>query len=98
VVNERIFDGAGRFVAEGDLVYPDHRVLLEYEGDHHRTDLRQFRKDIHRRERLVELDWWMIRITADDLVLRPEETVARIAATLHRRAPRPSATFSGHHR
>jgi very-short-patch-repair endonuclease len=87
-VNQRIYDPSGRFVAEGDLVYPDHRVLLEYEGDYHRTDLRQFRKDIHRRERLVELDWWVIRITSDDLALRPEETVARIAATLRRRSPR----------
>ncbi|MDQ1530771.1 MAG: hypothetical protein QOE37_876 [Microbacteriaceae bacterium] len=91
-VNQRIFDPAGRFVAEGDLVYPDERVLLEYEGDYRRTDPHQFRKDIHRRERLIELDWWMIRITNDDLVLRPQETVARIAATLHRR----HATFSGH--
>ena len=84
-VNLPILGALGRFLAEGDLVYLEARTLLEYEGDLHRTDQRIFRKDILRRERLVDAGWWTIRITADDLALRPEETVERVRSTLLRR-------------
>ncbi|MGO4691158.1 hypothetical protein [Glaciibacter sp. 2TAF33] len=30
--NREIFDPAGRFLARGDLVYPDYKLLLEYQG------------------------------------------------------------------
>jgi very-short-patch-repair endonuclease len=96
-VNLAIRDGLGRFLAEGDLVYPDTRTLLEYEGDLHRTDQQIFRKDILRRERLMDAGWWTIRITADDLALHPDETVERVRRTLLRRAqPRRDASDAGY--
>ena len=81
-VNGRVLDGQGRFVAECDLVYRAARVVIEYEGDEHRTSKKVFRNDIRRYELLKDLGWRVIRVTADDLVLRPEETVRRVRQAL----------------
>jgi hypothetical protein len=81
-INGEIESGAGVFVAECDLVYRHAKVLVEYEGDHHRSDPKQWRKDIVRYERLQDLGWRVIRVTADDLWLRPHETIARVRAAL----------------
>lgn len=46
----RVFDDDG-FLGTGDLVWVRERVVLEYEGDQHRTDREPFRYDIDRYER-----------------------------------------------
>jgi hypothetical protein len=84
-VNGIIESRPGVFEAECDLVYRGARVVIEYEGDHHRSDPKQWRKDIVRYERLQDLGWRVIRVTADDLRFRPAETVARIRAALRTR-------------
>lgn len=84
-INAVIRTENGSFVAECDLVYRRARVILEYEGDHHRTDLQTWRNDIHRYERLQDLGYRVVRLTADDIRLRPHETVARIRSALTRR-------------
>lgn len=83
-INAEISSGSGAFIAEVDLVYRRERVLIEYEGDYHRTDPAKWRSDIIRYERLQDLGWRVIRVTADDLTLRPAETVARVRAALAR--------------
>jgi very-short-patch-repair endonuclease len=82
-VNGIIRDGGGYRVAECDLVFRKQRVLLEYEGDHHRADPATFRKDITRYDRLQDLGWRVIRVTEADLK-RPEELLARIRRALAR--------------
>lgn len=87
-INAVIRTESGVFVAECDLVYRRARVILEYEGDYHRTDVRKWRDDIHRYERLQDLGYRVVRITADDIRLRPRETIARIRSALaHHRFP-----------
>ncbi|BDZ47005.1 DUF559 domain-containing protein [Naasia aerilata] len=88
-LNERIYDRNGAFVAECDLVYRRARLVIEYEGDYHRTDVRTFRNDIVRRERLEDEAWTTVRVTADDLAQRPAETVSRIASRLASGPPAP---------
>jgi hypothetical protein len=65
-----------------DLAYPELRLGLDYEGDHHRSNVVQFRKDIRRREELAEFDWTDIRVTADDLEYFQQDLIARVI--LHR--------------
>ncbi|WP_125981429.1 endonuclease domain-containing protein [Bifidobacterium goeldii] len=50
-----------------DLAWPHCRVAVEYDGDHHRTDKTQWRRDQEKRERLRSHGWIVIIITADDL-------------------------------
>ncbi len=88
-INYSIYDGHGRFLAESDLVYPEEKVVLEYEGDYHRTDAQQWRKDIARRESLEDAGWRVLRITADDLDRHPDRLLARIRKAMTRPRPRP---------
>ncbi|WP_368498863.1 hypothetical protein [Herbiconiux sp. A18JL235] len=50
-----------------DLAYPALHIGIEYDGDHHRTDQRQWRKDVARIRHLEALGWSMARVTASDL-------------------------------
>ena len=47
-----------------DMGWPDMKVALEYEGDHHRTDRAQFARDIARLDELIALGWTVIRVAA----------------------------------
>jgi hypothetical protein len=49
LVNVSIYDERGRFVARVDLLFEEYREIFEYQGDHHRTDIRQWRRDISRK-------------------------------------------------
>lgn len=75
-----------------DLAYPEYRIAMEYEGDHHRTPL-QFRRDIARYERLQDAGWIVVRFTADDVPDHAgpasQRTVTRIAARLRSRGWTP---------
>jgi len=79
-----LWTGPDGGTTEGDLVYPEERVWIEVEGDQHRTDRTQWRKDVVRYERLTDLGWRVVRISADDLRFRPEETVERVRRALTR--------------
>jgi very-short-patch-repair endonuclease len=48
-----------------DLVYARYRVLVEYEGDQHRSDKRQWNRDIDRYEDFSRAGYVVVRITAD---------------------------------
>ncbi|KAA9110936.1 hypothetical protein [Microbacterium rhizomatis] len=54
-------------VRHADLGYPDSRVLLEYHGDHHRTDRRQWREDLTRRQLFEDAGYTVIEVAYDDV-------------------------------
>lgn len=81
MLNRDIHDAAGRFVARGDLVYPDHRVVVEYDGDQHRTDRAQFERDVERLEDLARQGWRVVRVLAHHLRER-DALAARVRAAL----------------
>lgn len=66
-----------------DLVFRRERVVLEYQGDYHRTK-EQWRKDMTRRSELEAEGWYVMEINADDL-RDPAALVARIRSALFRR-------------
>jgi Protein of unknown function (DUF559) len=82
VVQYDVLTPGGRFVARLDLAYPQKRVGLEYDGDHHR-DRDTFRFDAVRLNRLRLLDWGVLRFTADDVVHNPDRMLAQIRAALN---------------
>ncbi|WP_382304628.1 hypothetical protein [Herbiconiux sp. UC225_62] len=79
LTNHPIFDSLGRQIAIGDLVYPDQKVLVEYDGEQHRTDSRQYWRDIERHDDLLAEQWTHIRIGKDSA---PEAAVPRTRAAL----------------
>lgn len=66
-VNVVIRDAAGRFVARLDLKFRDYALGFEYEGDGHRTDGAQWRRDVTRLDDVAAAGVGVIRATADDL-------------------------------
>ncbi|WP_374009969.1 DUF559 domain-containing protein [Leifsonia sp. LS-T14] len=82
-LNYRIHSREGTFVARVDMAYPDQRLVIEYEGDHHRIDRDQWHKDIRRQARLEDLGWRVIRATAADLT-DPDDFLLRIRRALAR--------------
>lgn len=88
VVNLPIYDELGRAFAYADLAWEAERVIIEYDGDHHRTDRTQYSTDIDRVGRLQQLGWLVIRV--DAALLRDRRTLlTRVGAALLSRRPRP---------
>ena len=80
VCNPLLGDGRlpiGRF----DLVYVRLRVVLEYEGDQHRTSREQWNRDILRHEQLAAEGWRLVRVTAERMN-RPRTVVAQVLRAL----------------
>ncbi|MGV1028222.1 MAG: endonuclease domain-containing protein [Dermatophilaceae bacterium] len=74
-LNADIVDDSGSWVARADFVWREARLIVEYEGDEHRTDRRRWQADIARIQLLEDLGWKVLRITARDL-----STPRRVAA------------------
>lgn len=49
-------------VTHGDLVFREYRVVLEYDGDQHRTSAQQWHLDVDRLNDLAKAGWLVIRI------------------------------------
>ncbi|PPG27023.1 hypothetical protein [Pseudoclavibacter sp. RFBB5] len=82
-VGVEVWNGS-EFVGRVDLAYRAQKIAIEYEGDHHRTDKRQWRKDIGRVNRLQEIDWFAIRATTSQLWPTPTRFVEQVRAALSR--------------
>jgi very-short-patch-repair endonuclease len=77
----------GDRVLHPDILYPDWRVAIEYEGEQHRTDARQWRDDIRRAEWFADGGWRVMRVTKDDVLKEPEQLLARVCRVLAKQAP-----------
>ncbi|CKI35416.1 hypothetical protein LTT02_25200 [Mycolicibacterium smegmatis] len=55
----------GALIGEVDMAWPELKIALEYEGQHH-TDPVTLRKDIQRADEMMENGWIVIRVTARD--------------------------------
>ncbi len=78
-----VFDGFGEAVAYLDMGWEDVKVAVEYDGEQHRNDRRQYAWDLRRLEMLERYGWIVIRVLAGD---RPADIIRRVRAALARRA------------
>jgi very-short-patch-repair endonuclease len=80
-----VYGEFGDIVAYLDMGWEDVKVAVEYDGEQHRGDRRQYTWDIRRLETLERLGWIVIRVVAGD---RPNDIVRRVRAALARRPSR----------
>ncbi len=80
-----ISDEFGDVIAYLDMGWDEVKVAVEYDGEQHRTDLRQYTWDIRRLEMLERRGWIVIRVVAGD---RQEDILRRVRAALAQRASR----------
>lgn len=66
----------GEWVGTPDLAYPQLKIAIEYQGDHHRNE-DAYNDDIIRREMFEAAGWTVIPITKAQLA-RPQHIVSRI--------------------
>ncbi|SIM04866.1 cullin, a subunit of E3 ubiquitin ligase [Mycobacteroides abscessus subsp. abscessus] len=76
-----VFDGYTP-IAFLDIGWPQYLVAVEYDGDHHRRDRRQYVKDLARLRMLEERGWIVIRVIAEE---SPGAWIARTTAALRSR-------------
>ena len=69
-------------VAWLDMGWRDFQVAVEYDGDHHRKNRRQYVKDIARLRMLEALGWIVVRVIAED---KPRDIIDRVEAALAQR-------------
>ncbi|MFE5410441.1 hypothetical protein [Microbacterium sp. NPDC056569] len=69
-----------------ELAYSKYRVLIEYEGDHHRSDPAQWERDIVKHAACAAEGWEVVRITSAQMKPTPAVAVSRVRAALVRAA------------
>lgn len=79
LVNAPICDVSGQEIGRFDLVYADHRVAAEYDGQQHRTSSRQYDRDERRIEAAMHAGWLVVRVRAQGLFGNPPSTIERVA-------------------
>ncbi|RIQ11602.1 endonuclease domain-containing protein, partial [Jiangella rhizosphaerae] len=77
-VGVNVIDHTGTWLARPDLSYSHLKIAIEYDGDHHRTDQRQWQRDRYRDEQLRDAGWIVIPLTADDVLRHAQRTIERI--------------------
>ncbi|MBV9870182.1 MAG: DUF559 domain-containing protein [Frankiaceae bacterium] len=70
------------FSARGDLGYEDFKVMIEYDGAFHWG---QRRADDRRRDRMRDLGWVVIVVSAEDYYQAPRAIVERVRSELRKR-------------
>jgi very-short-patch-repair endonuclease len=76
-----VYDYGGAAVAYLDMRWPELQVGVEYDGDQHRTDRRQYVRDVRRWELLEELGWLVVRVVAEDHPMDVLRRVRRVIAS-----------------
>jgi very-short-patch-repair endonuclease len=67
-----------------DIAFPAARLAIEVDGRAYHSDARSFQRDRRRQNDLVAAGWTVLRFTWEDVVLRPDDVIARIEAALRR--------------
>lgn len=85
LANVNVRDDWGEWIARPDLLYRRARIIIEYEGGHHRTDARQFSRDLARGDILAQHGYLVLRFEARHVFREPHRIVDAVATALRRR-------------
>ena len=85
-------DLGGRHVARVDFAYPDRMIAIEADGYRWHSDAAAWRRDLARRNELTRAGWLVLHFTWDDVLRRPRQVAATVAAAISRRNVPESGT------
>jgi very-short-patch-repair endonuclease len=74
-VQASIHDDQGNFLGRPDLLYPDRRLAIEFDGGNHRDRLVD---DNRRQNRIIGAGYRMLRFTAADVYRTPDSVVTQV--------------------
>lgn len=81
-----VYDARGTFIGCVDQAYPELKIAIEYEGDHHRLDPSAWNRDLAKHDALQAAGWRVIRVSRAMLFGEPELLIARVRAAVRSRA------------
>ena len=87
VVQAELRDASGNFIGRADLYYPDRKLVIEYDGAHHKESMAA---DLRRQNALLNAGYHLLRYTAGDL----RDPRAIVAQVRRARASLPKASDS----
>jgi len=76
-----LHDEKGWFIGRPDFVWWEQKVIVEFDGDHHR-ERKAWVDDIRRQNALVAAGWTILRFSSADVLGRPEYVIATIRGAL----------------
>jgi len=84
-LSPEVWTDVGRtYLGRYDMAYRAKHVIVEYDGDQHRTSTYQYERDIRRLERAREAGWTVVQVRQHGVFRDPTGTVARIRRALDR--------------
>lgn len=84
MLDVEIRDDDGRLLGITELVYPQPRVAIEVEGDHHRTSKRQWDRDLEKYAAYTAAGWLVVRVTVAQVRSRRAVTLVTRALAVAR--------------
>lgn len=91
-VQADLFDARGHFIGRADLYYPDHGLVVEYDGSNHRDRLVS---DDRRQNLILDAGFRLLRFTAPDIYSRQAAVVALVTNALGRKSAILRAPIDG---
>lgn len=87
-----IRDDCGVLLGITEIVFPECRTAVEIEGDHHRTDRKQWNRDIDKYAAYAAQGWEVVRLTSAHVRGSEQRGVGLVRSVLQRRgwAPGPA--------
>lgn len=83
LLNQVVRGSRGEFLGRVDMIYPQWRVIVEYDGDQHRTSTAQYERDSTRVDALRRAGFTVIRVRMRGLFVQPEATIVTVRNALH---------------
>ncbi len=83
-LDAEIHDAGGVLLGISEFAYREPRIVVEVEGDHHRTSRRQWNRDLDKYAAYADAGWEVVRVTGQHI--RSARAVPLVRAAFARRA------------
>lgn len=88
-LNQVIYSKTGERIGRADTVYRGQMLIVEYDGQQHRTDSRQYDLDLTRTEEFIRAGWFPMKIRKEQMHNGAAEATRRIERALRERGWTP---------
>lgn len=81
-----VLNDAGDYLGTTECAYSKLKIAIEYEGDHHRTETKQWNRDIEKYRAYAAAGWLVIRVTSDLLYRQSGMLIDTVTQAIQQRS------------